>query len=461
LPLSLDDLDSVAAIHAPHLLVGPPAAMGNMGMQPSTPLPMLPPTRSASPVAQGEAPQPAETAPATQPAPAIPALQNPTRSESNAAGRQEFQAGMPTVTDEPGTPGFYAQKEEINQYKQAHPWGSPVSEHPGFLGKVGHALGEAANIAGDVFAPQITSLIPGSQLNEKLQSAQNQRGMTAATGNEEKEAQAGNLDAETAKNIEETKEMPGKAAEASKLDDARVTALLHPEAKTAFEAWREQNPTAPVEKFLAAQQDAKPDKPASEQDKEVSDYEQAHGLPDTPANRDKARDTIKTRDKTPRQPTDREEWMKDHPGESIDNFWKAKAGAGGAAKAEAGEESGKAAQAYADDYLKSGKFTGAGDEALMEKYFELAKPSSGFRMTQPQIEMLTKAQDLMNSVVAKGKHLFSPEAPYFSPELRSQIVETMKNLQKARDEVKPQAGGKVSAATAGGKTWNPQSGRYE
>lgn len=96
----------------------------------------------------------------------------------------------------------------------------------------------------------------------------------------------------------------------------------------------------------------------------------------------------------------------------------------------------RAAQDYANDYMTSGKFTGAGDEALMEKYFELAKPSSGFRMTQPQIEMLTKAQDLMNSVVAKGKHLFTPEAPYFSGTQRQQIVDTMKNLQRARDEAK-------------------------
>jgi hypothetical protein len=137
-----------------------------------------------------------------------------------------------------------------------------------------------------------------------------------------------------------------------------------------------------------------------------------------------------------RQPTDREEWQKDHPNQPIEDYWTAKAGAGGAAKALAAEESGKAAQAYADDYLKSGRFTGPGDEALMEKYFELAKPSSGFRMTQSQIEMLTKAQDLMNSVVAKGKHLFSPESPYFSEDLRKQIVETMKNLQTSRDEAK-------------------------
>jgi len=197
-----------------------------------------------------------------------------------------------------------------------------------------------------------------------------------------------------------------------------------------------------------ASQDVKPDKTPSENEQAISDYLAANNLPNTPANKDKARQVLGTRNRTPRQPTDREEWQDDHPGEPIENYWKAKAGASGAAKSEAAEESGRAAQAYADDYLKKGRFTGAGDEALMEKYFELAKPSSGFRMTQPQIEMLTKAQDIMNSVVAKGKHLFSPEAPYFSKDLREQIVDTMKNLETARQEAKQPAATPTKKTTA-------------
>lgn len=117
-----------------------------------------------------------------------------------------------------------------------------------------------------------------------------------------------------------------------------------------------------------------------------------------------------------------------------------------------------AAQQYADDYLSSNKFTGAGDEALMEKYFELAKPSSGFRMTQPQIEMLTHAQDLMNSIVSKGKHLFSPEAPYFSDTLRKQIVDTMKNISKAGEEARG-GGAQKSSGGSGIKITRDANGR--
>lgn len=121
-----------------------------------------------------------------------------------------------------------------------------------------------------------------------------------------------------------------------------------------------------------------------------------------------------------------------------------------------------AAQQYADDYLASKNFTGAGDEALMEKYFELAKPSSGFRMTQPQIEMLTQARDMMGGIVARGKHMLSPNAPYFSDTQRQQIVNTMKDISRAGDESRnsasksgppaAQPGMKVQSRTVDGKT---------
>jgi hypothetical protein len=105
---------------------------------------------------------------------------------------------------------------------------------------------------------------------------------------------------------------------------------------------------------------------------------------------------------------------------------------GGEEKAGATAQAGQDALNYAKDYMSGGKFTGAGDEALMEKYFELAKPSSGFRMTQAQIEMLQYARDLMGGTVAKAKHLFTPEAPYFSDTQRQQIVDTMNSLENAK-----------------------------
>jgi len=56
-------------------------------------------------------------------------------------------------------------------YEQAHPWGSAESAHPGFWGKVGHAFGNIANVAGEALAPSLTAAIPGSKLNLQAQEA--------------------------------------------------------------------------------------------------------------------------------------------------------------------------------------------------------------------------------------------------------------------------------------------------
>lgn len=117
------------------------------------------------------------------------------------------------------------------------------------------------------------------------------------------------------------------------------------------------------------------------------------------------------------------------------------------AKTEQGEQAGQAATQYANDYLSGKQWTGPGDEALMEKFFEMAKPSSGFRMTQAQIEMLQRSRDWMGSITAKAKHAFTPEAPWFSDTQRQQIVKTMNDLAKSREAVKP--GSTKGAPSAG------------
>ena len=112
--------------------------------------------------------------------PSIPQLQPPNKQQSQSAGKNEFKLGMPHVTDQPETPGYYQQKESVNQYEQAHPWGSDVSAHPGMLGKIGHALGRIGNAAGDFAAPGLMLGIPGSDLNRRMQSQENEQGFNKA-----------------------------------------------------------------------------------------------------------------------------------------------------------------------------------------------------------------------------------------------------------------------------------------
>lgn len=101
---------------------------------------------------------------------------------------------------------------------------------------------------------------------------------------------------------------------------------------------------------------------------------------------------------------------------------------------------------YATDYAAKGIPTGPGDEALMEKFFELAKPSTGFRMSQPQIDMLKNAQGWMNGIEAKLHHLTT--GTWFSDKLRSQIVGTMQDIANAK--MKAQQPGQAAASGATG-----------
>jgi hypothetical protein len=99
---------------------------------------------------------------------------------------------------------------------------------------------------------------------------------------------------------------------------------------------------------------------------------------------------------------------------------------------------------YANDYLKRGVFTGTSDEGLQEKFFELAKPSSGFKMTKPQMDMLQNSQDAINSVTAKLEHAFTPDAPWFSQKLRRDIVGTMNDLARSHPAIAIDANGRAS-----------------
>jgi hypothetical protein len=110
----------------------------------------------------------------------------------------------------------------------------------------------------------------------------------------------------------------------------------------------------------------------------------------------------------------------------------------------AGIQNTQAALDYAQTYLKSGKFTGPADEALMESFFEVAKPSSGFRMSQPQIDMLVKGRSWMDS--AEGLAYHAKNGVWFPPDQRQQIVDAMS--MKAASKQKFAGAGNTGAPTS-------------
>lgn len=107
--------------------------------------------------------------------------------------------------------------------------------------------------------------------------------------------------------------------------------------------------------------------------------------------------------------------------------------AGTFAKATAAEEKrigpGRDALQYADDYLKSGAFSGPGDLALQEKFFELSKPSTGFRMNAQVMQKLQDSQSWMNSVQGRAHHFAT--GTWFTDGQRAEMVKTMKSLQQS------------------------------
>lgn len=117
-----------------------------------------------------------------------------------------------------------------------------------------------------------------------------------------------------------------------------------------------------------------------------------------------------------------------------------------------------AALKFANDYLQSGAFTGPSDEALQDQFFQLAKPSTGFRMNQAQISQLHDMASWMDSW--KGRAYHAINGTWFAPEQRAQIVKTMNDLATSKGMATstsqsgggaPPAGAKVRDYTQVGK----------
>jgi hypothetical protein len=185
-------------------VVGPPESTrgennsrGLAAMQPPHALsPMTPPSIAGT--APEIAPMTPPAAPAGLPAEPLPTLAPPTKTESIAAGKREYQEGRPTVTGAPNSSEFWQQKIAQDEFDKAHPWGSDISAHPGTLGKIGHTLGQIGQIAGGIVAPGIVAGIPGTRLNRNIKEQGEEAHEAAA---EEREGQQETRE-NTAKNTE-------------------------------------------------------------------------------------------------------------------------------------------------------------------------------------------------------------------------------------------------------------------
>lgn len=147
---------------------------------------------------------------------------------SHQEGKDEFQQYMPRITADPGTTDYFRQRQEQLNYKAEHPWGDPISPHPGVLGSILHGLSVAGNIAGDVVDPAAMSLIPGTQLHNAALARGNEQGI-------EQGEKAENEKAETAaKTTQANAEQQNADTSQQKLEDTEDEAA-NPKPQQSFE----------------------------------------------------------------------------------------------------------------------------------------------------------------------------------------------------------------------------------
>ena len=231
------------------------------------------------------------------PNPVIPhlsQLQEPTGLMPNLGGlppltsmRPVANGGLRPLVTNPQNDAWVAaqQAERANAEKMAAtPTGITHATTPahGFwqhLGRIAEGIG---NVAGDIFAPATMSLIPGTQLNrlgqqergaEELANFQKQDIETqdAASRRMMEGAQTAEAGARTEGLRQELAEEPEITQSEIDYRNAQAAALLHPQAKTDFEAWQQQNPGKPIEEWLKTVAANKPT-PNTPQEQAFNDY---------------------------------------------------------------------------------------------------------------------------------------------------------------------------------------------
>jgi hypothetical protein len=183
-----------------------------------------------------------------------------TGANLHAGLEKVFPPAQPNVTLDPNPQhqeeGNLTNRLQADYRKDA---GTPWAQRSG-LSKLGHVMGKIGNIAGDIFAPATMAMIPGTDLNRKVDENNIAHELNSTIGEESQNAERGaqteNIGATTAKTQEETREAPAKAESEEGLQGAQTYRALHPLATSDFELWHQQNPNGTAQDFQNMQ--AKP-----------------------------------------------------------------------------------------------------------------------------------------------------------------------------------------------------------
>ncbi len=308
-------------------------------------------------------------------------------------------------------------------------------------GKVGRVLGTIGDAAGTAFAPTITAMIPGSALNRAMTLRGDERALAGLTGLEDKAETQARGEEEVGLRRQQLGEEQAARQQEMTLAEQRANApdwqhLVTDQGMFRYDA--KSGKLEPLTYNGKALMGATAQKEQTPQQAAFDAYVAGGMTPEQAYE--------KIREKAPGTGagggSEKNLWSVPQPdgshkvvalraGDTIPNGAVSLAGySTQSSKEGTADAPTTSALKFANDYLASGKYTGPSDEALQDQFFQMAKPSTGFRMNQAQISQLHNMASWMNS--AEGMAYHASTGTWFAPEQRKEIVQTMNDLAKSK-----------------------------
>lgn len=223
-------------------------------------------------------------------------------SKPHEDGKMAYAQLIPKLTAPAGSIDWLHQRQEQLEFEKAHPYGAPISKHPGTFGTILHGLAKAGNIAGDILAPGTMANIPGTDMHRAaeqsgIQSEIEKQGQLENQGKEASaavtRAGAEQENADTAKkNADQPKPKEEKWAITKDWVDAdnsplrmeensgqlvRATDGKPPTGVKAAPTAKPEKPDTPEQQFMDSPEEAS--KPMSQR---ISDYSRLTQKPERP-----------------------------------------------------------------------------------------------------------------------------------------------------------------------------------
>jgi hypothetical protein len=156
------------------------------------------------------------------------------------------------------------------------------------------------------------ALIPGTQLNREIQHNQGVRELAGLQGEDREDAKQASANttaasenslrgAQTAGLQQEQADKPSIDSADAAYKNAQAAALLHPQAKTDFEAWQAQNPGKQIGDWLKLKADNAPEKAGNDFEQYYKQYITDNNLPDSSHNRILARKEYSAANQAPQR----------------------------------------------------------------------------------------------------------------------------------------------------------------